>query len=91
VGLLASLGVGLEAVSFEQCNTQRKLGGWCSWTNWSLSSVWKGLLETVCPSRQGEDVIFSRWFVFWNSQKHSANLVGRALGIFGLWLGARVV
>jgi hypothetical protein len=44
-----------------------------------------GLLNTVCPNRQGEDVCFSRWFVFWNLQKHSGNLMGRALGIFGLW------
>jgi hypothetical protein len=26
--------------------------------------VWVGLLKTVCPSRQGEDVSLSRWFVF---------------------------
>jgi hypothetical protein len=30
-----------------------------------------GLLDAVCPNRQGEDVCFSRWFVFWNLQKNT--------------------
>jgi hypothetical protein len=49
------------------------------------------LLTTVCPSRQCEDVSFSRWLVCWNSQKHNGNLVGRALGMFGLWFGGRLL
>jgi hypothetical protein len=70
---------------------QLKLGGWCFWHDWVVVCVWMVCLTTVCPHRQCEDVSFSRWFVCWNSQKLSGNLVGRALGIFGLWLGGRVV
>jgi hypothetical protein len=50
------------------------------------------MLNTMCPSGQGEDVSFSRWFIFWNSRKkHSGNLVGRTLGMFWLWLGGNVL
>jgi hypothetical protein len=88
---LASLGIGVEAVLLEQCNTQRKRCGWCFWRDWVVVCVWVGLLTTVCLRRQGDDVSFSRWFVFWNCKKHEGNLVGRALGIFGVWLGGSVV
>jgi hypothetical protein len=73
---------------FEQCKTQRKLGGWCSWPDWVVVCEWVGvgrLFKTEWLRRQNEDVSFSRWFVFWNSQrKHRGD-------IFRLWIGRRVV
>jgi hypothetical protein len=56
--------------------THRKLGGWCSWPDRVVVCLWVGILNTVCPNGQGDDVSFSRWFVFWNSQKTHRKLGG---------------
>jgi hypothetical protein len=60
VVLLASLGFGLEAVLFEQCKSTAET--WWVVPLDSLEFVFcvEGLLKTVCPSRQGEGVSFSR-------------------------------